>query len=200
MQEPGGQVWPQLESDYRRIEQAIAYLREHRLDRPHLRDLAVHIGLSESHTQRLFSRWAGISPKRFLQFLTVEYVKGRMDQTADLLGLAAEAKLPLVIEGAGEAADLAEQIAASIVWSSRCMGEDAKVEKSESGADEAFVRHGEGGDVSAPGAGDARPGADLGDLQVGGLQFIGPVLSVTVDPDRRQTDRPGRLVGLLDRA
>ncbi len=36
---------------------------------------------------------------------------------------------------------LGEQIAASIVWSSRCMGEDAKVEKSESGKDEAFVRH-----------------------------------------------------------
>lgn len=36
---------------------------------------------------------------------------------------------------------LAEQIAASIVWSSRCMGEDAKVEKSTTGADEAFVRH-----------------------------------------------------------
>jgi AraC family transcriptional regulator of adaptative response/methylated-DNA-[protein]-cysteine methyltransferase len=93
MQEPGGQVWPQLESDYRRIEQAIAYLREHRLDRPHLRDLAAHIGLSESHTQRLFSRWAGISPKRFLQFLTVQEAKRRMHHTGDLLGLALDSGL-----------------------------------------------------------------------------------------------------------
>ena len=86
-------VSTQAQADYMRIERAIAYLREHRPDRPQLRDLAAHIGLSESHTQRLFSRWAGISPKRFLQFLTVQEAKRRMRDTGDLLGLALDTGL-----------------------------------------------------------------------------------------------------------
>ena len=67
--------------NYTRIAQAITYLRAHHTEQPELRDLASHIGLSESHTQRLFSRWAGISPKRFLQFLTVEHAKRQMRDT-----------------------------------------------------------------------------------------------------------------------
>ena len=86
-------VSTQAQADYMRIERAIAYLRENRPDRPQLRDLAAHIGLSESHTQRLFSRWAGISPKRFLQFLTVQEAKRRMRDTGDLLGLALDTGL-----------------------------------------------------------------------------------------------------------
>ena len=84
---------PQAAADYMRIERAIAYLRVHRQDRPQLSDLAAHIGLSESHTQRLFSRWAGISPKRFQQYLTVQEAKRRMRHTGDLLGLALETGL-----------------------------------------------------------------------------------------------------------
>lgn len=79
--------------NYARIEQAIAYLRAHRNEQPDLRDLAAHIRLSESHAQRLFSRWAGISPKRFLQFLTVEHAKRQMAQTDDLLSLSLDAGL-----------------------------------------------------------------------------------------------------------
>ena len=81
------------EENYTRIEQAITFLRAHRAEQPELRDLAAHIQLSESHAQRLFTRWAGISPKRFLQFLTVEHAKRRMAQTADLLGLSLDAGL-----------------------------------------------------------------------------------------------------------
>ena len=66
------------DDQYQRIAQAIEFLRDHHREQPELRDLAAHIGLSESHTQRLFSRWVGISPKRFLQYLTVEgkFIKG----------------------------------------------------------------------------------------------------------------------------
>jgi AraC family transcriptional regulator of adaptative response/methylated-DNA-[protein]-cysteine methyltransferase len=81
------------EEDYSRIERAIGFLRANYGDQPELGDLAAHIGLSESYTQRLFSRWAGISPKRFVQFLTVEHAKRRMAQTADLLGLSLDAGL-----------------------------------------------------------------------------------------------------------
>ncbi len=78
---------------YRRIERAIAYLRDNRHAQPALSALAAYLGLSVSQTQRLFSRWAGISPKRFLQFLTVEYAKSRMRETGDLLGLALDSGL-----------------------------------------------------------------------------------------------------------
>lgn len=78
---------------FARIEQAIAFLRAHRAQQPELSDVAAHIGLSESYTQRLFTRWAGISPKRFLQYLTVEYAKQRMRETGDLLDIALDAGL-----------------------------------------------------------------------------------------------------------
>jgi len=79
---------PGTDENYVRIERAIAFLRAHHAEQPELRDVAVHIGLSESHAQRLFSRWAGISPKRFLQFLTVEHAKRQMGTTDDLLSLS----------------------------------------------------------------------------------------------------------------
>ena len=53
--------------DYQRIEQALVYLEAHRSSRPTLEDVAGHVGLSPFHFQRLFSRWVGISPKRFLR-------------------------------------------------------------------------------------------------------------------------------------
>lgn len=80
-------------ADYARIADAIEFLRENRQAQPDLRALAAHLSLSESHVQRLFSRWAGISPKRFLQHLTVADIKRRMHETADLLGLALDAGL-----------------------------------------------------------------------------------------------------------
>jgi AraC family transcriptional regulator of adaptative response/methylated-DNA-[protein]-cysteine methyltransferase len=80
-------------ADYARIERAIAFLRERRQAQPDLAQLGAHLGLSPAHTQRLFRRWAGVSPKRFVQFLTVEYAKRRMRDTADLLGLALDSGL-----------------------------------------------------------------------------------------------------------
>ena len=62
--------------DYARIEQAIIFLEQNFRKQPDLKEVASYIGLSEYHFQRLFGRWAGISPKRFLQFLTIEYAKG----------------------------------------------------------------------------------------------------------------------------
>lgn len=56
-------------TDYARIERAIEYLIANQRRQPGLEDVAREIGLSPSHAQRLFQRWAGVSPKRFLQFL-----------------------------------------------------------------------------------------------------------------------------------
>jgi AraC family transcriptional regulator of adaptative response/methylated-DNA-[protein]-cysteine methyltransferase len=58
------------ERDFARIADAIRYLQEHHRTQPSLADVARAIGLSESRMQRLFTAWAGISPKRFLQHLT----------------------------------------------------------------------------------------------------------------------------------
>jgi AraC family transcriptional regulator of adaptative response/methylated-DNA-[protein]-cysteine methyltransferase len=62
-------------TDYARIEQAIRFLDRERASAPSLAEVAAHVGLSESHFQRMFTRWAGISPKRFVQYRTAEVVK-----------------------------------------------------------------------------------------------------------------------------
>ncbi len=65
----------QYDLDYRRIETAILFLRDAQTNQPSLEDVAAHVGMSAFHFQRLFSRWAGISPKKFLQFLTLQHAK-----------------------------------------------------------------------------------------------------------------------------
>jgi AraC family transcriptional regulator of adaptative response/methylated-DNA-[protein]-cysteine methyltransferase len=75
----------QLSDDYLRIEQAILYLETHYKEQPSLEELASNIGFSEYHFQRLFTRWAGVSPKRFLQFLTKEGAKELLNRSENLL-------------------------------------------------------------------------------------------------------------------
>jgi len=82
----------QLSEDYTRVEQAIRYLEDNALRQPELAEVAAHVGLSEYHFQRLFSHWAGISPKRFLQFLTKENAKALLARTS-VLDAAYEAGL-----------------------------------------------------------------------------------------------------------
>ena len=64
-----------MNTDYQRIARAIEYLRENVTGQPKLETVAAAVNLSPSHFQRLFTRWAGVSPKQYLQFLTVEYTK-----------------------------------------------------------------------------------------------------------------------------
>src|SRR5213594_4308256 len=78
----------QASLDYHRIEKAIAYLQAHYLEQPDLAAVARAAHLSEFHFQRLFIRWAGISPKRFLQFLTVEFAKGQLAESKAVLETA----------------------------------------------------------------------------------------------------------------
>ena len=75
----------QSSEDYLRIEQAILYLENHYKDQPELQQVADNVGLSEYHFQRLFTRWAGVSPKRFLQFLTKEGAKELLNRSENLL-------------------------------------------------------------------------------------------------------------------
>jgi len=70
---------------YQLIEQAIQYIEANVNRQPELNEIAASIGLSEYHFQRLFTHWTGISPKRFMQFLTKEYAKELLDQSENLL-------------------------------------------------------------------------------------------------------------------
>ena len=83
----------QLSSDYARVESAIRYLEESFLDQPNLAEVAQSIHLSPYHFQRLFKRWAGISPKQFAQFLTIDYAKQRLAESKSLLDTSLEAGL-----------------------------------------------------------------------------------------------------------
>jgi len=80
-------------SDYVRIEKAIAYLQSHFLEQPDLAAVARSVHLSEYHLQRVFTRWAGVSPKRFLQFLTVEHAKQRLANSKSLLDVTFDSGL-----------------------------------------------------------------------------------------------------------
>lgn len=83
----------QLAEDYARIEKAILFMEQNFRHQPDLKEVANSVGLSEFHFQRLFSRWAGISPKRFLQFLTVEYAKQLLDESRSVLEVTYESGL-----------------------------------------------------------------------------------------------------------
>lgn len=79
--------------NYQRIEEAIHYLETNFQRQPELDEVADHVHLSPFHFQRLFTEWAGISPKRFLQFLTVDFLKGRLQESKNLLDAAESAGL-----------------------------------------------------------------------------------------------------------
>jgi AraC family transcriptional regulator of adaptative response/methylated-DNA-[protein]-cysteine methyltransferase len=80
-------------SDYARIERAILYLDAHAQEQPRLAEVAAHVGLSPYHFQRLFTRWAGISPKRFLQFQTLEHAKQLLAERRSMLDATYDAGL-----------------------------------------------------------------------------------------------------------
>ncbi len=71
--------------DYQRIEKAIRFIEAHYKTQPSLRQIADHVALSEYHFQRLFTRWAGTSPQRFVRFLTKEYAKEQLATSVNLL-------------------------------------------------------------------------------------------------------------------
>ena len=84
---------PDHQSDYDRIEEAILRIEARFPHTASLDELAAAAGLSSAHFQRVFRRWVGISPKRFQQFLTVEYAKRRLAHTRSVLDAAYDAGL-----------------------------------------------------------------------------------------------------------
>ncbi|MBX0288906.1 methylated-DNA--[protein]-cysteine S-methyltransferase [Hymenobacter sp. HSC-4F20] len=83
----------QAELDYARVEQAIEYIATHFTEQPSLDDIAAHVHLSPFHFTRLFTRWAGTSPQRFLRFLTKEYAKQVLRESGNVLAATYQAGL-----------------------------------------------------------------------------------------------------------
>ena len=80
-------------NDYQRIEKSIHFIEENFARQPSLNEIADYTGLSEYHFQRLFKRWAGISPKRFVQYLTAQYSGTLLRTNMTLLDTSMEAGL-----------------------------------------------------------------------------------------------------------
>ena len=64
----------------------LAWISEHFDEQPSLADIASRAGASPYHFQRLFSRWVGLSPKKYVQFLTLERAKACLDASQSVLG------------------------------------------------------------------------------------------------------------------
>ncbi|MDH3713792.1 MAG: bifunctional helix-turn-helix domain-containing protein/methylated-DNA--[protein]-cysteine S-methyltransferase [Gammaproteobacteria bacterium] len=79
--------------DYPRIAQALDYVARHAQRQPELSDIAEHVGVSEFHLQRTFTRWVGISPKRFLQHVTLAAAKTSLDASQSVFDAALDAGL-----------------------------------------------------------------------------------------------------------
>lgn len=75
-------------SDYERIAEAISFISSRMNSQPSLQEIAAHLHLSPYHFQRLFCRWAGVTPKRFLQVLTVERAKQLLRDSKSLLEIS----------------------------------------------------------------------------------------------------------------
>lgn len=94
---------PQEETNYNRIADAIGYIKNNFKTQPGLDEVAEKINLSPFHFQRLFTEWAGVSPKKFLQYITVEHAKKMLkDNQATLFETAFETGL----SGTGRLHDL----------------------------------------------------------------------------------------------
>lgn len=79
--------------DYERMAEAISFIEENQLTQPRLEDVAAAMGLSPAHAQRIFTRWAGVSPKRLLALLTHVDARAALNDGAPLLDAAFEAGL-----------------------------------------------------------------------------------------------------------
>ena len=79
--------------DYSVIRQVIEYLTENWRDQPSLETIAAEIGMEPTRLQKLFTSWAGLSPKAFLQAVTLDHARNLLAQSATVLDTAYEVGL-----------------------------------------------------------------------------------------------------------
>jgi len=79
---------PQTTLDYDRISRAIRYIENNYQQQPTLAQIAQEVHLSEFHFERMFSRWAGTTPQRFMRYLTKEHARQLLDESQGLSEVA----------------------------------------------------------------------------------------------------------------
>lgn len=82
-----------MKTDYQRIERAILYIKENFQRQPALEEIARMVHVSPFHFQRMFKEWAGVSPKKFLQYISVEHAKKLLQENASLADASFETGL-----------------------------------------------------------------------------------------------------------
>lgn len=83
----------QSTTDYDRIAKAIDFIKDQFKTQPSLETIAANAGLSPFHFQRLFTEWAGVSPKKFLQYISLDHAKKLLKEQATLFDTAYDAGL-----------------------------------------------------------------------------------------------------------
>lgn len=111
-------------NDYARVAAVIRYLDEHQAAQPDLAELAVASGLSPAHFHRLFHRWAGVTPKDFLQCLTAEQAKHRLRQSTSVL----ETALATGLSGPGRLHDLLVTLEAASPGEYKTCGQGMRID------------------------------------------------------------------------
>jgi AraC family transcriptional regulator, regulatory protein of adaptative response / methylated-DNA-[protein]-cysteine methyltransferase len=91
-----------MNTHYETVARALAYIRQNTAQQPTLEEVAEHVHLSPQHFQRVFTEWAGVSPKKFLQYLSLQHAKKVLTQNASLL----EASYHTGLSGSGRLHDL----------------------------------------------------------------------------------------------
>jgi AraC family transcriptional regulator of adaptative response/methylated-DNA-[protein]-cysteine methyltransferase len=113
----------QASLDYNRVEEAIRYLEAHFREQPNLDDIAASVHLSKYHFQRLFKRWAGVSPTQFLGFLTIDYAKERLAASQSVYDTSLDAGL----SSAGRLHDLFVTFEAMTPGEYKRLGQDVTI-------------------------------------------------------------------------
>jgi AraC family transcriptional regulator of adaptative response/methylated-DNA-[protein]-cysteine methyltransferase len=85
--------YTQQSEDYHRIENAIRFIETNFKSQPTLEQIAKSAYMSKYHFDRVFKRWAGVSPMQFLQFITLDYTKKRLSESGNILDTALDAGL-----------------------------------------------------------------------------------------------------------
>ena len=96
-------------SHYARIERAIRFIEDNRLDQPGLDEIAAGVGMSPFHLQRVFTAWAGVSPKLFLRYVTLDHAREALTDARPVL----DAALDVGLSGPGRLHDLSVTLEAA---------------------------------------------------------------------------------------
>ena len=82
-----------LADDYERVRAAIEFMTKASRRQPEVEEIAAHVGLSASHFHHLFKRGAGLTPKAFLQAVTIDHARALLRDSASVLDASYEVGL-----------------------------------------------------------------------------------------------------------